>query len=336
MMNLETKEQLILAKAIDAFQRTVGLPMEYLWQKGPTDALLTIHITNRPIHFEAEIKGAVDRFKTLTFIKDQVTKADPILLVAPYITKEIAAQCRELDLPFIDEAGNAYIKAPGLFVYVIGQARPKRTHEKPEFTALTTGGLKIVFALLNQKTTTPQTYREIATFAKVALGTVGPVLTNLENRGFLTPAELGPRRILNKKRLEEEWVAHYPIKLRPKLNARRFTATKEDWYRDVNIEQYDAYWGGEVAAEKLTGYLKPAKITIYAHKNLDRLIVENRLRPDVNGDIEILEAFWAVDAQLQMNGVVPALLVYADLLATTNPRNIETARLIYDRYLTQA
>ena len=104
----------------------------------------------------------------------------------------------------------------------------------------------------------------------------------------------------------------------------------------TNTDKLYAYWGGEVAAEKLTGYLKPAKITIYARKNLDRLIVENRLRPDVNGDIEILEAFWAVDTELQMNGVVPALLIYADLLATTNPRNIETARLIYDRYLTQA
>lgn len=336
MMTLETKEQLILAKAIDAFQRTTGLQIDHVWQEGPADALLTIQTPDHPIDFVAEIKGVIDRFKTLTLVKELGARTNPVLLIAPYITKEIAAQCRELDLPFIDEAGNAYMKTPGLFVYVVGQARPERAHEKPEFTALTTGGLKIVFALLNQKTIAPQTYREIATFAKVALGTVGPVLTNLENRGFLTPTELGPRRILNKKRLEEEWVAHYPIKLRPKLNARRFTATKEDWYRDVNIEQYDAYWGGEVAAEKLTGYLKPAKITIYARKNLDRLIVENRLRPDVNGDIEILEAFWAVDAQLQMNGVVPALLVYADLLATTNPRNIETARLIYDRYLTQA
>jgi hypothetical protein len=336
MMNLETKEQLILAKAIDAFQRTTGLQIDHVWQDGPADALLTIQVPDQPIHFFAEIKGVVDRFKTLTHIRELRTRTKPVLLVAPFITKEIAAQCRELDLPFIDEAGNAYMKTPGLFVYVVGQARPERTHEKPEFTALTTGGLKIVFALLNQNKIGHQTYREIATFAKVALGTVGPVLTNLENRGFLTPAELGPRRILDKKRLEEEWVTHYPIKLRPKLNARRFTATKEDWYKGINIEQYDAYWGGEIAAEKLTGYLKPAKITIYARKNLDRLIVENRLRPDVHGEIEILEAFWAADTKLQMNGVVPALLVYADLLATTNPRNIETARLIYDQYLTQA
>jgi hypothetical protein len=334
MMNLKNKEQLILAKAIDGFRKATGLQIDHVWQNGRADALLTIQTPDHPIHFEAEIKGVVDRFKTLTLIREPGTLTYPILLVAPYITKEIAAQCRELDLPFIDEAGNAYIKAPGLLVYIVGQARPERTQEKPEFTALTTGGLKIVFALLNQKTIAPQTYRELATFAKVALGTVGPVLTNLQNRGFLTPAELGPRRILDKKRLEDEWVAHYPIKLRPKLNARRFTAAKEEWYRDVDIEQYDACWGGEVAAEKLTGYLKPLKITIYTRKNPDQLIVENRLRPDVNGDIEILEAFWAVDTELQMDGVAPALLVYADLLTTTNPRNIETARLIYDRYLT--
>ena len=41
MMNLETKEQLILAKAIDAFQRTTGLQIDHVWQEGPVDALWT-------------------------------------------------------------------------------------------------------------------------------------------------------------------------------------------------------------------------------------------------------------------------------------------------------
>jgi hypothetical protein len=334
-MRLETKEQLILAKAVDAVQRTTGLNIEYVLQEKPVDVLLSVQTTDQPIQFEGEVRGIVDRFNTLARIKEQENRANPILLVAPYITKDMAAQCRELDLPFIDGAGNAYIKAHGLFVYVGGQARLENHYEKAEFTALTSAGLKIVFALLNQKTIMTKTYREIATFAKVALGTVGPVFANLEKRGFLTPIKLGQRRVLNREKLKEEWVTHYPIRLRPKLNARRFTVGKEDWYREVNIEDYEAYWGGEVAAEKLTGYLKPANVTIYANKNINRLIIENRLRPDVNGNIEILEVFWNEETELQLKGVAPALLVYADLIATTNPRNLETAKLIDERYLTQ-
>ncbi len=93
--------------------------------------------------------------------------------------------------------------------------------------------------------------------------------------------------------------------------------------------------GGEIAAEKLTGYLKPERITIYVDGKPDKLILANRLRPDVNGEIEILETFWAIEEARQRNDVAPPLLVYADLMATTDPRNIETAKLIRDHHLTQ-
>lgn len=46
---------------------------------------------------------------------------EPGLLIAPRITPEIAERCRELDIPFIDTAGNAYLHAPGLLVFVKGQ-----------------------------------------------------------------------------------------------------------------------------------------------------------------------------------------------------------------------
>ena len=80
MMNLETKEQLILAKAIDAFQRTTGLQIDHVWQGGPADALLTIQTPDHPVHFEAEIKGVIDRFKTLTLIKELGVRTNPVLL----------------------------------------------------------------------------------------------------------------------------------------------------------------------------------------------------------------------------------------------------------------
>lgn len=36
------------------------------------------------------------------------------------------------------------------------------------------------------------------------------------------------------------------------------------------------------------------------------------------------------------NDAVPPLLAYADLMATTDSRNLETARMIHDRYLANA
>lgn len=93
--------------------------------------------------------------------------------------------------------------------------------------------------------------------------------------------------------------------------------------------------GGEIAAEKLTGYLKPTRVTLYVDGKPDKLILANRLRPDANGEIELLEAFWTTVEDRPHNDIAPPLLVYADLMATTDPRNIETAKLIRDHVLAQ-
>jgi hypothetical protein len=335
------QEQAILERAVAALEATTGLRIELQveprGQAGARpDGLLDIFIEQRPIRFVAEVK-AVDRFQTLGVVKakEQLTQ-HPTLLVAPYITEATAARCRELHLPFIDEAGNAYIDAQGLFVYVTGKRRPTHVRLTPDFRALTPAGLRIVFTLLNNPDMVNAPYREIAKAARVALGTVGEVLTDLEHRGHLAPEKPGPRRLLEPEKLRDEWVTHYPIKLRPKLNARRYTGPKHDWWREKEIRQHNACWGGEVAAEKLTGYLKAARVTLYVDGKPDALILANRLRPDVNGEVEILEAFWTIGEGGQIPDIAPHLIVYADLMATTDPRNIETAKMIHDKYLTNA
>ena len=65
-------------------------------------------------------------------------------------------------------------------------------------------------------------------------------------------------------------------------------------------------------------------------------MAENRLRPDAEGDIEILDAFWGFDNEQPMAQTVPPLLAYADLIATLDPRNLEVAKLIHDQYLAPA
>ena len=99
---------------------------------------------------------------------------------------------------------------------------------------------------------------------------------------------------------------------------------------------YGAQWGGEVAADKLTGYLKPETATLYVRpekerKNVTQLIATHRLRADPTGEIELLDTFWDFPVEPEHPEVVPALLVYADLVATQDPRNLDVARLVYDR-----
>jgi hypothetical protein len=85
-----------------------------------------------------------------------------------------------------------------------------------------------------------------------------------------------------------------------------------------------------VAANKLQGYLKPVAQTVYVlpEKRADLLrkwAPTYRLRPDVEGEIEVLDAFWEFEEVAGREALAPPLLVYADLLGTLDPRNREVA-----------
>jgi hypothetical protein len=78
----------------------------------------------------------------------------------------------------------------------------------------------------------------------------------------------------------------------------------------------------------LTGHLRPGTATFYGARANRKLMIDQRLRPDANGNVEIMRRFWDFDGKTA--GQVPDLLVYADLLAIGDERCLETAREMYD------
>lgn len=354
MKPIDTREQNILDRALEALERTTGIHGQMIereprnGQGNRADACVEIEANGQRHPYVAEIKR-VDRFAILRDIKYRCALNEqdkPPLLVAPRITTEAAEKCRELDLQFIDATGNAYLHGPGLYVLVKGQRPTEREDflltEQEGKRAGTATHLRVIFAVLCKPELLNAPYRDIVKVAGVALGTIGWVFNDLADRGFTTGGKRKDDRVmLERKKLIDEWITTYPIKLRPKLNPRRFKAPEPNWWKAVDITKYGAQWGTEVAAEKLTGYLRPNAMTIYLHKekgqhNLTRLVAENRLRPDAEGDIEILDAFWNFDDEQTMTQTVPPLLVYADLIATLDPRNLEAAKLIHEQYLAPA
>jgi len=176
-------------------------------------------------------------------------------------------------------------------------------------------------------------YRAIAAAATTSLGSITPVMRDLKARRLL--AGVRQRRLLDPSRLLEEWVTHYPIALRPKLRPKRFEAQPEFLAR-ADLKAAGAFWGAEPAAQRLTGYLKPAAFTIYARRPYNRLAAMLRLRAHPTGNVEILETFWNFEPDPGRPDLVPPILAYADLLASRDGRNIEAAKLIYERYIEPA
>ncbi|MGI8543463.1 MAG: type IV toxin-antitoxin system AbiEi family antitoxin [Aridibacter sp.] len=63
---------------------------------------------------------------------------------------------------------------------------------------------------------------------------------------------------------------------------------------------------------------------------MPRLQAQYSLIRDESGNIEMLDKFWT---QEETDETAPPLVIYADPVATADGRNLETAQIIYERYL---
>jgi hypothetical protein len=347
-MGETTRERTTLERVLEALGRETGLTARVLqWQPVfdwhtaiRPDALVEIDGPKHTEQYAVEVKN-VDRFETLQQVRALWPRqAKPRLMIAaPYVTVQAAQRCREMDLYFADTAGNVFLQGEGLHLYVVGRRKTPELEAGQEGKTTNPAGLKLVFTLLCKPDLLNGTYREIALAGRVALGTVGPVMKELETRSHLAPVTDGARarrKFLDAPRLVQEWVAVYPTILRPKLHRRKFLAPHMGWTKRLDLRAYHARWGGEVAANRLLHHLEPQTATIYTQDTAKRLIAEQRMRADATGDVEILDVFWNADQVPAVDDVVPPLLAYADLTGTTDGRNLDAAKMIYERLLEPA
>jgi hypothetical protein len=294
------------------------------------DRLIRMVIHGKELRYYAEIKANVTKAQRLLLLLNKQELEYPIFLIARHLNIETAEELRKNNIEFIDTAGNAFINNPPVYIFIKGNRPPETTAQIPVKRAFKPAGLRMIFGFLCNPGLEDKTYREIAAATGVALGTVDWIMNELKELGFLI--DMGKRglKLTLKETLLQRWATAYPEQLRPKQILGRYKGLP-NWWQQKRLVPLHAQWGGEVAAEKMTRYLKPELITIYAGAQyLNQLLLENRLKTDITGDVEILERFWKVGEQ-QPEELVPPLLVYADLLATGNQRNLETAKMIYEQ-----
>jgi hypothetical protein len=329
----------LLQAALEAFHKATGLEMAVAAREVTgdsthrADALLQLNTEGVGKQFAVDVKARLTQ-ATLMIAAQQLQRfPQKGLIVTDYVNPIMAERLRAMDMPFLDAAGNAYINEPPVYVYIKGNKPVETPQRKGHTRAFQPTGLKVLFAFLCHPGLENAPYREIAKAADVALGTVGWVITDLKELGYLVDMGKRGRKLTNKEKLIERWVMAYPEQLRPKLLLGRYKAADPDWWRNTSIQGAQAYWGGEVAAAMLTRYLKPEQETLYTRKMRNDFLLNNKLKKDPNGDVEILEAFWQAEFDWPYPELAPPLLIYADLLATGDARNIETARMIYEQQL---
>ena len=341
MIHLTPVERQLFYEAIDALgTQTHGAAKILRRPRGLLDprfdAQIGLELEGQKVRLLAKFKK-VDRRPAIAPVKEQLEGAikdqSPRhlpLLVAPYMTEAMAEECRRIDLPFADTAGNLFVRTDTMLLCIVGRRRPH--HLERSQKGLTPAGMKVIFALLCRPELAGTGYRQIAAAAQVALGAVGPVLQDLERRGFLHRQGKGTIALERAEELLHEWVVEYPAILRPKLRGRHYKADRNR-VLGLNLKLLRAYWGGEVAAERLTGYLKPENLLVYTRGEVKDILIQGRMRLAAEGGVEVLNAFWNPELDRTDTPLAPPLLVYADLVMTGDSRNIEMAKLVYDKLL---
>jgi hypothetical protein len=250
-----------------------------------------------------------------------------LLLLARYVSPSVARRCRDLGVHYADAAGNAYLDWGDFLLDVEGRRAtsplaPGRA-DRP-LRAFQPSGLRVVFVLLARPELVTTAYRDIAEASGVSVGSVHWVMAELVSQGYVEKTGHS-RRLHRTSALFDRWVEAYVLSLEPRLVLGRYdTDNPAPWMRlDVPLDDYGAQWGGESAASMFYG-LVPGTAVVYVPAVAPALLRRHRLRKvPRDGLVVFRERFWVLDDHRPM---VPMPLVYADLVASGDPRQIEAAR----------
>lgn len=338
MLNLS--ESNILTQALLALRKETGLDFA-LGEQQPINSETNCLILTPSQTLAVEVKRNI-RPAHLGAIIQRIKTLQPFgLLVADYLNPNIAKTLKDNDVQYMDACGNSYLNLPPIFVNITGQ-KPVLETKKETNKAFDISGLKLIYGFLCNRSLVSASYREIAEQTGIALGAVGKVLNGLVDAGYLIDqGKSGKRQLINRRKLLDRWVETYPEKLKPKLRVGEFISDDINWWKTFDIAKFGAYWGGEVGAEKYTSYLKPQMVTVYLPEaSGNKLLAAAKLRKAVEwtgddaGIVHIYRPFWTDKLQSAsappIQDTVHPILIYADLIASADSRNLETARMLYD------
>lgn len=262
------------------------------------------------------------------------------VLFADFINPVMAEKLRRRSISFVDCAGNLFIKELSIKdkkfnFYVKGKKLSRLRSKRVRGRAFNSAGLKLIFAIFNRPEFLQSSYRDISNKVNIALGSVGPVIDDLQASGYIL--DDGERRLVNKKRLFERWVDGYLEKLRPKQILACYTSTDENWWKTANPIDYQGLWGGEVIIAKSTPFMMPETISLYFSSAVKHTSFAEHygLKQDDEGEICVYKSFWSPSYAGDDNdaGLSP-MIVYADIVDSINPGSWDVAKTFYGEAVT--
>ena len=280
---------------------------------------------------DADVAALIEQITAVTGGRDKIVISD-------YIAEDVGARLREARVKYLDRAGNAYLDISPIYVLIQGKTPKEKVVLDKANRLFTEIGLKVVFALLSNPGLLNANYRGIADHANVSMGTIGWVLRELKDQGY-TSEMCRVREWKNRSELIKKWAEEYPI-LRAKTQLGSFYCRDKNWWKKIDLEDYDAVLGGEIAAINYTDVTKPRNGVIYVGKHKHRSLIRDLKLADVTNNakgktanIEIRSRFWGHAEDLSsVHKSTHPLITYADLLDTWDSVSRGIAGQIADKY----
>ena len=315
-------------------EQITGLKVTFESRRKEYDGIIDINGYDFTIEARNELRKENKGFLLTRLEELNTLTKRPTLVIGKYIALDVAKELKENGINYLDVAGNCYIKNKELVIYIAGQ-KVQRNQKTNQTKAFQEAGIKIIFNLLSYPENLQLSYRELAVLADVSIGSLSYVMKELEEQNFILKTKL--KRVLkNKPTLLERWVVAYQDVLRPRLVKKQMRfiniESAKNWQQlQLDQEEGITLWGGEPAAAILTNQLAPEKFSIYTNESWQNIGQALGLVPEINGNVEILQLFW--NDKKNTKQIVPALLVYADLIGSGYGRNIEMAKVILENEL---
>jgi hypothetical protein len=326
-------EEDILYNTIENFKKNSELILELdTWfgaQKNSFDGKLKLQIGSKEHFFFFEIRKNISLSRISDL--DHYSNHDAII-IADYISKPAKSFFKKHQISYLDMAGNAFIvNGEHLFINIETNKNLKISTGKPN-RAFSKTGLKVIYQTLVDETIVNMPYRHISKVTKVSIDTVGKVFKELLQEKYLIQVRKKVFQVQNKERLFQEWVTLFNRVLRPKLKQRTFAYRGDTINALLETSDLDSI-GGELAAEHLSKYLIAQNTIIYTDEPFFKIAKKMNLIPSSDGSVTIVEKFWGNTLSRNDTNIVHPILVYADLLNSPSPRNLETAKIIYNKYV---
>lgn len=301
------------------------LSIEFDVQRWTSDQTAIVKVSRKG--FETKYRMAWLPHATLSELSrlDQQDDSHRLLVTGPQITSRTADALRDAHIDYIDNAGNAHLDFGPVLIDIRGRrsSLPEPSRRSSDANLFSARRMQVLFVLLAWPDFVDMPVRTIAYTAGTSVGITQSTLEIMKESDYL----IG-RSLRRRDELLDLWAAAFRGTLLPKIRHSSFVGNIGNW---SPLPGY--FVSGESAVESIR---HPQTLTLYV-KNFDLMeAVRNGWQKSDDPNIEIRQKFWEEPRRStpsDQHGALtrwaaPPLMVYADLLASKEPRQSEVAKIL--------